>query len=124
MTFSAPGDYILKLVATAPEGTGFDTVKVTVLAAPQAGPDSPISNQGREFWMAFLSQQPPNYEPDHAGAFLIISSEVAAAGAVEIWSVWRINGEWQNFADTRKLLRLRQERKLSWRRLASRFLYR
>ena len=37
VTFSAPGDYVLKLVANAPEGTGFDTVKVTALAAPQAG---------------------------------------------------------------------------------------
>ena len=36
LALSAPGDYVLKLVATAPEGRGFDTVKVTVLAAPLA----------------------------------------------------------------------------------------
>jgi len=38
VTFDTPGTYVLKLVATAPEGTGFDTVKVTVLAAPASWP--------------------------------------------------------------------------------------
>ncbi len=97
VTFDTPGDYVLKLVATAPEGRGFDTAKVTVLAAPQAGPGSPVSNQGREFWMAFLSQPPPGSEPDHAGAFLFISSEIAASGTVEIFTVQQSGSTWQTF---------------------------
>jgi N-acetylmuramoyl-L-alanine amidase len=84
VTFGIAGDYLLKLVATAPEGTGFDTVKVTVLAALQAGPDSPVSNQGREFWMAFLTGE-GGHESQYAGADVIISSEVAATGTVEIF---------------------------------------
>jgi hypothetical protein len=94
VTFDAPGVYVLKLVATAPEGTGFDTVKVTVLAAPTAGPDSPVSNQGREFWMAFLSN-PTFFEPVYSGANLNITSETAATGTVEIYNSFQIDGEWQ-----------------------------
>ena len=94
VTFDAPGIYVLKLVATAPEGTGFDTVKVTVLAAPQAGPDSPVSNQGREFWMTFLSN-PSFHEPTWSGANLNISSETAATGTVEIFASFQIDGNWQ-----------------------------
>jgi hypothetical protein len=94
VSFDAPGDYVLKLVATAPEGRGFDTAKVTVLSSPQAGPDSPVSNQGREFWMAFLGQHVGS-EPARAGANLVISSEVAASGTVESSDVVKIDGAWQ-----------------------------
>jgi IgGFc binding protein/Big-like domain-containing protein len=101
VTFSAAGDYVLKLVATAPEGSGFDTAKVTILAAPQPGPDSPVSNHGREFWMAFLSGTSAGFEPDHAGAFLFISSEVAATGTVEISGVNPIDGAWQSYKEVK-----------------------
>ncbi|HMG06352.1 MAG TPA: Ig-like domain-containing protein, partial [Chthoniobacterales bacterium] len=97
--FTQPGNYIIQLTASNADGANFDTTAVTVLPAVQAGPDSPISNQGREFWMAFLSQPPPGGEPDHAGAFLTISSEVAATGTVEINGIQRFGSGWQTYRD-------------------------
>jgi len=94
VTFGVPGDYIFMLSATTAVGSASDMVRVSVLPPLQAAPDAPVSNQGREFWMTFTGAFAYNPSPD-AGANLIISSETAATVTVEVFSVYRMNGEWQ-----------------------------
>ncbi len=92
--FTQAGNYVIKLTASNADGANFDTTAVTVLAAPQSDPDSFVSNQGREFWMAFLSN-PAGSEPAHAGGNLNITSETAATGTVEIYHSIVIDGNMQ-----------------------------
>ena len=47
--------------------------------------------------MTFLSQVAPGFEPDHAEALLIISSETPATGTVEIAETYLIDGAWQTY---------------------------
>lgn len=84
--FTVPGEYRLRLVATLPEGSASDTLRVTVNPAPEPGPEPPVSNAGREFWLAFLEQLTPFNEPDHAGSYLLLDAAAAASGTVEIFN--------------------------------------
>jgi hypothetical protein len=93
-SFTQAGNYLIRLTASNIDGANFDTTAVTVLAAPLAGPDSPVSNQGREFWMAFLSN-PSFHEPTYSGTNLNISSETAATGTVEIFDSFQVNEIWE-----------------------------
>jgi hypothetical protein len=94
ITFGAPGDYIFRLSAASALGSASDMIRVSVLPPLQAAPDAPVSNQGREFWMTFTGCMAWNPSPD-AGANLIISSETAASGTVEVFWLYKMNGEWQ-----------------------------
>ena len=93
-SFAQDGNYIIRLTASNADGANFDTTAVTVLSAPQPDPDSFVSNRGREFWMAFLSN-PAGSEPAYAGGNLNITSETAATGTVEIFNSVVIDGNLQ-----------------------------
>jgi len=49
--------------------------------------------------MAFLSNVPASYEPDHYGTYLFISSEVAATGTVETFQMSHSDNVWSSYRE-------------------------
>jgi len=77
--FDDPGLYVLQMGVTTDSGTASDTVQVEVLPTAHNGMTAVRSNEGKDFWLTFLS----NYGA--ANLSLVVASRQDGTGEVEFF---------------------------------------
>jgi RHS repeat-associated protein len=80
LTFTAPGVYILTLVASSNGKTGTDFLTIIVNPAPATAEVAPVSSEGYDYWITFLMSME---EGDIARYELVVSSGTEATGVIE-----------------------------------------
>ena len=83
--FSKPGSYTFKLQVAYAGGIRSDLLKVEVLPAPPDRLTAARSSRGTDFWLTFLNNAMPIYEPQYSGNDLYLSADVDTAGKVDFF---------------------------------------
>jgi len=83
--FSKPGSYTFKLQVAYAGGIRSDLLKVEVLPAPPDRLTAARSSRGTDFWLTFLNNAMPIYEPQYFGNDLYISADVDTAGKADFF---------------------------------------